>query len=318
VAGIAMGLVKAQDRFVVLTDIAGAEDHHGDMDFKVSGSERGITGLQMDIKISGITREIMEAALEQARTARMTILAAMNRAIPSSRSSISPYAPRIITMTINKDKIRDVIGPGGKMIRSITERTGCKIEIHDDGRVDIASTDETAAQQAVEIIKELTAEAELGKTYVGKVVRVVNFGAFVEILPGVEGLLHISEIADRRIGEVRDVLDEGDETPVKVIDIDAQGRVRLSRRAAMHEEGGEESEQPVAVDSGDAEQERGRSRRPPHQGGGRGGSGRGGGGRGGPGRSGGGRGGSGRGGGGRGGPGGGGNRGGGGSESDLR
>jgi polyribonucleotide nucleotidyltransferase len=146
-------------------------------------------------------------------------------------------------LTINKDKIRDVIGPGGKMIRSITERTGCKIEIHDDGRVDIASSDESAAQQAVAIIKELTAEAELSKTYVGKVVRVVNFGAFVEILPGVEGLLHISEIADRRIAEVRDVLDEGDETVVKVIDIDAQGRVRLSRRAAMREqEGGEASD----------------------------------------------------------------------------
>ena len=240
VAGVAMGLVKEGDQSIVMTDIAGAEDHHGDMDFKVAGTARGLTGLQMDIKITGITREIFSQALDQARRARLEILEAMNDALPSARDDISRFAPRIITLTINKDKIRDVIGPGGKMIRSITERTGCKIEIHDDGRVDIASSDESAAQQAVAIIKELTAEAELSKTYVGKVVRVVNFGAFVEILPGVEGLLHISEIADRRIAEVRDVLDEGDETVVKVIDIDAQGRVRLSRRAAMREqEGGE-------------------------------------------------------------------------------
>jgi polyribonucleotide nucleotidyltransferase len=243
VAGVAMGLVKEGDQSIVMTDIAGAEDHHGDMDFKVAGTARGLTGLQMDIKISGITREIFSQALDQARRARMEILEAMNDALPSAREDISRFAPRIITLSINKDKIRDIIGPGGKMIRSITERTGCKIEIHDDGRVDIASTDESAAQQAVAIIKELTAEAELSKTYVGKVVRVVNFGAFVEILPGVEGLLHISEIADRRIAEVRDVLDEGDETVVKVIDIDAQGRVRLSRRAAMREqEGGEASD----------------------------------------------------------------------------
>jgi len=249
VAGIAMGLVKEGEQAIVMTDIAGAEDHHGDMDFKVAGTATGLTGLQMDIKITGITREIFAQALDQARRARLEILEAMNDAIPSAREDISRFAPRIITLAINKDKIRDVIGPGGKMIRSITERTGCKIEIHDDGRIDIASTDEAAAQQAVEIIKELTAEAELGKIYVGKVVRVVNFGAFVEILPGVEGLLHISEIADRRIGEVRDVLDEGDETVVKVIDIDAQGRVRLSRRAAMREqEGGDAQDgEPVAA-----------------------------------------------------------------------
>jgi polyribonucleotide nucleotidyltransferase len=238
VAGIAMGLVKSDDRFEVLTDIAGAEDHHGDMDFKVAGTEKGITGLQMDIKITGITREIMAQALEQARKARLSILAAMNDTMPAARSNISPYAPRIITIMIDKDKIRDVIGPGGKMIRSITERTGCKIEINDDGRVDIASIDEGAAQQAVDIIKELTAEAELNKTYLGKVVRVVNFGAFVEILPGVDGLLHISEIENHRIADVRDVLNEGDQTLVKVIDIDGQGKVRLSRRAAMQEKGG--------------------------------------------------------------------------------
>ena len=248
VAGIAMGLVKDGERFAVLSDIAGAEDHHGDMDFKVAGTEGGITGLQMDIKITGITREVMAQALEQARRGRLEILGHMQRALSAPRGSISPYAPRIITITIHKDKIRDVIGPGGKTIRSIIERTGCKIEVQDDGRVDIASTDEGAALKAVAIIRELTAEAELNKIYVGRVVRVVNFGAFVEIVPGVEGLLHISEIADRRIGEVRDVLDEGDETLVKVIDIDGQGRVRLSRRAAIvelnpnraHEPGGGE------------------------------------------------------------------------------
>jgi len=254
VAGVAMGLVMVGNRFEVLTDIAGAEDHHGDMDFKVAGTRAGITGLQMDIKVGGIDRAVMARALEQARAARMFILDRMDSALARPRESISRYAPRIISIMINKDKIRDVIGPGGKMIRSITERTGCKIEIQDDGRVDIASTDENAAQEAVRIIKELTAEAELGKTYLGKVVRVVNFGAFIEILPGVEGLLHISEIEDRRIAEVRDVLDEGDETAVKVIDIDAQGRVRLSRRAALREQqgGGQGSadEEPVGVGEG--------------------------------------------------------------------
>jgi polyribonucleotide nucleotidyltransferase len=282
VAGIAMGLVKHQDRFEVLTDIAGAEDHHGDMDFKVAGTTAGITGLQMDIKVSGIPREVMAQALRQARDARLFVLDRMNQALAAPRESISPYAPRIITIQIDKDKIRDVIGPGGKMIRSITERTGCKIEIQDDGRVDIASTDEAAAQKAVEIIRELTAEAELGKTYLGKVVRVVNFGAFVEILPGVEGLLHISEIDERRIGEVRDVLDEGDETMVKVIDIDAQGRVRLSRRAALREQQGATPEpsrdEPVAVGNGD--QERRNPRWPSRRRGRGGGGGGGGGGRG--------------------------------------
>ncbi len=239
VAGIAMGLVKEDDRIAVLTDIAGAEDHHGDMDFKVAGTRRGITGLQMDIKITGITREVMAKALAQARGARLAILETMDQALSAPRGDISPYAPRIITITINKDKIREVIGPGGKMIRSIVERTGCKIEVNDDGRVDIASSDEEAARKAVEIIRELTAEAELNKTYLGKVVRVVNFGAFVEILPGVEGLLHISEIADRRIAEVRDEIDDGDEVLVKVIDIDGQGRVRLSRKALLREQRGE-------------------------------------------------------------------------------
>jgi polyribonucleotide nucleotidyltransferase len=253
VAGIAMGLIKSGDRFEVLTDIAGAEDHHGDMDFKVAGTPDGLTALQMDIKIGGVDRDIMASALKQAREARLFILDKMGQALSTPRKEISQYAPRIITITINKDKIRDIIGPGGKMIRSITERTGCKIEIQDDGRVDIASSDESAAQEAVRIIKELTAEAELGKIYLGKVVRVVNFGAFVEILPGVEGLLHISEIEDRRIGEVRDVLDEGDQTTVKVVDIDGQGRVRLSRKAALREQGGASGE-PVTV--GDSQRDK--------------------------------------------------------------
>ena len=250
VAGIAMGLVKIGEKWAVLTDIAGAEDHHGDMDFKVAGTAEGITGLQMDIKITGITRDIMDKALAQARKARLDILDTMNAALQTARDNISPYAPRIITIQINKEKIRDVIGQGGKTIRSIVERTGCKIEVHDDGRVDIASTDETAAQKAVAIIKELTAEAELGKTYLGKVVRVVNFGAFVEILAGVEGLLHISEIDEHRINEVRDVLDEGQEVLVKVIDIDGQGRVRVSRKAVLREQRGEPAETPAAVGEG--------------------------------------------------------------------
>jgi polyribonucleotide nucleotidyltransferase len=204
----------------------------------------------------------MSKALNQARDARLFILDKMNDALGQPREDISQYAPRIISIMIDKDKIRDVIGPGGKMIRSITERTGCKIEIQDDGRIDIASTSEESAQKAVTIIKELTAEAELGKIYVGKVVRVVNFGAFVEILPGVEGLLHISEIEDHRINEVRDVLDEGDETMVKVIDIDAQRRVRLSRRAAMRDQKGEgddsKGQEPVAA--GDRERSERRPR----------------------------------------------------------
>jgi len=273
IAGIAMGLVKDGDRFAILTDIAGAEDHHGDMDFKVAGTRRGVTGLQMDMKITGITREIMAKALAQARDARMAILDTMDHAIQAPRESISPYAPRIISIMVHKDKIRDIIGPGGKMIRSIVERTGCKIEVNDDGRVDIASTDEDAARKAVEIIRELTAEAELGKTYLGKVVRVVNFGAFVEIIPGVEGLLHISEIAEKRINEVRDEIDEGEEILVKVVDIDGD-RVRLSRKAVLREQRGAPADEPAAV--GDEQPGRGPERHPrsgPRPGGSRGGGG---------------------------------------------
>ena len=238
VAGIAMGLVMRDGRYAILTDIAGAEDHHGDMDFKVTGTRDGVTALQMDIKITGITREIMAEALEQAKRARLFLLDAMDRVISSPREDVSPYAPRILTIWVPKDKIRDIIGPGGKIIRSIQEKTGCEISIEDDGRVDIASVDLDGARQAAEIIKELTAEAELGKIYLGRVVRTTNFGAFVEILPGVEGLLHISEIAEHRVKQTTDEIEEGDEVLVKVIDIDGQGRVRLSRKAAMREQSG--------------------------------------------------------------------------------
>ncbi|NJN63496.1 MAG: polyribonucleotide nucleotidyltransferase [Acidobacteria bacterium] len=235
VAGIAMGLVMRGDRYAVLTDIAGAEDHHGDMDFKVTGTRDGITALQMDIKIAGVNRQIMGEALEQARRARLELLDKMTAVLSEARADVSPHAPRILTIWIPKDKIREVIGPGGKVIRSIQEKTGCEITIEDDGRVDIASVDLSGAQHAADIIKELTAEAELGKVYVGRVTRTTNFGAFVEILPGVEGLLHISEIAEHRVQNTTDEIEEGDEVLVKVTDIDGQGRVRLSRKAAMRE-----------------------------------------------------------------------------------
>jgi polyribonucleotide nucleotidyltransferase len=233
VAGVAMGLVKNGERWAVLTDIAGEEDHYGDMDFKVAGTRSGITALQMDIKIGGITPEIMAAALEQARQGRLYILERMAEAIGAPRPDISAYAPRIITIRIPVEKIRDVIGPGGKMIRSIVERTGCKIDIEDDGRVSIASVDEAAAKKAVAIIEELTATAELNKTYLGKVVRVVDFGAFVEILPGTDGLLHVSEIAHHRVQDVHAEVKEGDQILVKVVNIDPSGKIRLSRKALL-------------------------------------------------------------------------------------
>jgi polyribonucleotide nucleotidyltransferase len=242
VAGIAMGLVKEGDRYAILTDIAGAEDHYGDMDFKVAGTRDGITALQMDIKIQGITSTIMAEALEQARQARLFILDSMAETIPEPRENISAYAPRIFTMQISTDKIRDVIGPGGKMIRSIVERTGVKIDVEDDGLVSLASDDEESARKAMQIIEELTAVAEMGKTYLGKVQRIVDFGAFVEIIPGTDGLLHISEVADYRVQDVRNELSEGDQVLVKVINIDPQGKVKLSRRAVLRERGDEASE----------------------------------------------------------------------------
>ena len=235
VAGVAMGLILDEEsgRHAVLSDIAGAEDHYGDMDFKVAGTANGITALQMDIKVAGITTEIMQKAMAQARAGRLEILEKMLATISSPRDSISSYAPRIVTIHIPVDKIRDVIGPGGKMIRSIIDRTGVKIDVEDDGRVNVASTDETSAQKAIAIIEELTASPELNKTYLGKVQRITDFGAFIEILPGIDGLLHVSEIAHYRVKDVRDELEEGDQVMVKVINVDPSGKVRLSRKALL-------------------------------------------------------------------------------------
>ncbi len=235
VAGVAMGLVMEGNRYAILSDIAGAEDHYGDMDFKVTGSSEGITALQMDIKVAGINAMILQEALEQARKGRMHILEIMNQAIDKPREEISPFAPRIITLKISPDKIRDVIGPGGKMIRSITEETGAKIDISDDGTILIATADGDAAQQAIARIKALTAEAEIGETYLGTVSRIVDFGAFVEILPGLDGLLHISEISDRRVKDVRDELKEGQQIMVKCIGKEGN-KVKLSRKAILAQE----------------------------------------------------------------------------------
>jgi polyribonucleotide nucleotidyltransferase len=209
------------------------------MDFKVAGTADGITALQMDIKVAGITTEIMRNALEQARRGRMFILDKMQTALPSARSNVSTYAPRIVTIRIPVDKIRDVIGPGGKMIRSIIERTGVKIDVEDDGRVNVASADEASARKAIGIIQELTATPELNKTYLGKVQRITDFGAFVEIMPGLDGLLHVSEIAHYRVKDVRDELKEGEQVMVKVINIDPSGKIRLSRKALLQPEEGQ-------------------------------------------------------------------------------
>ena len=235
VAGIAMGLVmdETSGKYAVLSDIAGAEDHYGDMDFKVAGTADGITALQMDIKVSGITMDVMRKALDQARRGRMHILDKMRETLATPRQSISAFAPRIVTIRIPVDKIRDVIGPGGKMIRSIIERTGVKIDVEDDGRVNVASADEAAAQKAIGIIQELTATPELNKTYLGKIQRITDFGAFVEIMPGTDGLLHVSEIANHRVKDVRDELKEGEQVLVKVINIDPTGKIRLSRKALL-------------------------------------------------------------------------------------
>jgi len=238
VAGVAMGLVKEGDAYAILSDIAGAEDHYGDMDFKVAGTENGITGLQMDIKVGGIDSRIMAEALEQAKEGRLFILKKMTGCIETSREDISQYAPRIITINIPKDKIGAVIGTGGKVIRGITEQTGVKIDIEDDGRVSIASTDGDSAQRAIKMIEELTMEAEVGKTYLGTVTRLVDFGAFIEIFPGTEALLHISEVADFRIEDINTELKMGDQVPVKVISIEPPNKIRLSRRAVLREQAG--------------------------------------------------------------------------------
>jgi len=251
VAGVAMGLVKEGEQYAILTDIAGAEDHYGDMDFKVAGSRDGITALQMDIKVSGITPQIMREALAQAQRGRLFILDKMTEALPTNREKVSAFAPRFYTLQIPVDKIRDVIGPGGKMIRSIIEQTGVKIDVEDSGKVNVASNDEASAAKALQIIGDLTATAEVGKTYLGTVSRLADFGAFVEILPGTDGLLHISEVAEHRIKDVRDELKEGDQVLVKVLAVEGN-RIRLSRKAILKEQrakmGG--GEVPVAAEEG--------------------------------------------------------------------
>src|ERR1700675_4182418 len=235
VAGVAMGLVKEGDKYAVLSDIAGAEDHYGDMDFKVAGTRKGITALQMDIKVAGITPQIMREALAQAQRGRLHILDKMEEALPGHREAVSAFAPRFYTLQIPVDKIRDLIGPGGKMIRSIIEQTGVKIEVEDSGLVKVASSDQASAAKALQIIGDITATAEVGKTYLGKVTRLADFGAFVEILPGTDGLLHISEVAEHRIGDIRDELKEGDQVLVKVLAVEGN-RIRLSRKAILKEQ----------------------------------------------------------------------------------
>ncbi|MGP0629278.1 polyribonucleotide nucleotidyltransferase [Nitrospina sp. 32_T5] len=236
VAGIAMGLIKEQDHIAILSDITGTEDHLGDMDFKVVGTDAGITALQMDIKIDGLTKELMAQALEQARAGRLFILGEMAKALETPRPEMSKYAPRITTITVPVDKIRDVIGPGGKVIRDIIDKTGVQIDINDSGLVTIASADEAAAEKAIGIIQNLVQDVEVGKIYMGKVKKIMDFGAFVEIFPGTDGLVHISQICDRRIKRVSDEISEGDEIVVKVIDVDRNGKVKLSRKEAMRDE----------------------------------------------------------------------------------
>jgi len=235
VAGIAMGLVTREGRYAILTDIQGVEDALGDMDFKVAGTRDGVTALQMDMKIKGLTRETMAEALEQAREARMTVLGKMLAVIPEPRKEMSPYSPRITTIQINPDKIRDVIGPGGKVIRKIVEETGAQIDVEDDGKIFIASTDQVSARKAIDWIKSLTDEVEVGRIYRGKVVRIMSFGAFVEVLPNQDGLVHISRLTDHRVDRVEEVVNVGDEIVVKATEIDSQGRLNLSRQEAIEE-----------------------------------------------------------------------------------
>jgi polyribonucleotide nucleotidyltransferase len=231
VAGIAMGLIKEEKGFAVLTDILGDEDHLGDMDFKVAGTAEGVTALQMDIKIEGINREIMDAALKQAKDARLHVLKIMHEAIAAPRTEMSDYAPRIVTFKINPEKIRDVIGKGGAVIRALCEETGATIDIDDDGTVKVASADNAAAQEARRRIEQITADVEVGTIYIGKVAKLMDFGAFVTILPGRDGLVHISQISHERVENVSDKLTEGDSVKVKVLEVDKQGRIRLSMKA---------------------------------------------------------------------------------------
>jgi polyribonucleotide nucleotidyltransferase len=234
-AGIAMGLVIEGEKHAILTDIAGAEDHYGDMDFKVAGTRTGITALQMDIKVGGVSVGLMRKALEQARRARLHILDIMDQTISTARPKMSTYAPRLHQLQIPTDKIRDLIGPGGKKIRSIIEATGVKIDVMDDGKVHVFANSGPSAEAALQMIRDITASAEIGKTYLGKVVRLADFGAFVEIFPGTDGLLHISEIAEQRLRDVRDALKLGDQVLVKVLAIEGN-KIRLSRKAVLREQ----------------------------------------------------------------------------------
>ncbi|MEK6682428.1 MAG: polyribonucleotide nucleotidyltransferase [Nitrospirota bacterium] len=238
VAGIAMGLIKETEKIVILSDISGLEDHLGDMDFKIAGTSKGITAIQMDMKIAGITKEIMATALGQAKEGRLFILDKMLETIAAPRTNLSAHAPRIVTMKVKQEKVREVIGPGGKVIRGIVEKTGVKIDIDDSGVISIASADEEAVRAAMEIINQITAEAEIGKIYLGKVRRIVDFGAFVEIIPNTDGLVHISQLSEERVKNVTDEVSEGDEILVKVIEIDKQGKIRLSRKDALRETSG--------------------------------------------------------------------------------
>ena len=235
VAGVAMGLVSDGEKVVVLTDIIGDEDHYGDMDFKVTGTRDGITALQMDIKIEGISREVLEQALDQAKEGRIFILDEMSKAISKSREQISEYAPIITTLNIKPEKVRVLIGPGGKTIREITNTSGARIDVDDEGTVTIASADKEISDAAVKMINEIIQEAEVDKLYMGKVVKIMDFGAFVEIFPGTDGLVHISQLARERVEKVTDVLKEGDEVLVKVLEVDSNGKIRLSRKAALGE-----------------------------------------------------------------------------------
>ena len=255
VAGIAMGLIKEGNEVRVLSDILGDEDHLGDMDFKVAGTRQGVTALQMDIKISGVTREVMKEVLYQAREGRVGILKIMEAAISEPRKEISGHAPRIITLKVKPEKIREIIGPGGKVIRGIVEETGVKMDVEDDGTVTIASSDEAATRRAVEMVQRITAEAEIGKIYKGTVRKIVDFGAFVEIFPGTDGLVHISQLAPQHVRRVADVIKEGDEILVKVLDIDRQGKIRLSRKEAFEEAGKAESPRDSKVHTDDSPRE---------------------------------------------------------------
>ena len=264
VAGVAMGLVMEGNKYAILTDIAGAEDHYGDMDFKVAGTRDGITALQMDIKVTGINAQILADALQQARAGRLYILEKMDAVLAAPREEISAYAPRILTIQIPVDKIREVIGPGGKVIRGLVDRTGCKIDVDDTGRINIASSNLAKAEEAKREIEQITAVPEVNKTYLGTVQRIADFGAFVEIMPGTDGLLHVSEIAEYRVRDVRDELHEGQQLLVKVINVDPSGKIRLSRRAVLREERGEPDDSGDRQPDGDRGE--GRDERPQDRG----------------------------------------------------